>query len=61
MPVLNSLGGAVIANQNLQTIYPMNGATRQARSILSWGIVPNSCNFMPIWGNALNYRIRLNQ
>ncbi|HYR89207.1 MAG TPA: hypothetical protein VE422_34340 [Terriglobia bacterium] len=49
------------ANQNLQTIQPMNGATRQARSILSWGFPPNGCGFMPIWGNALNYRIRLDQ
>jgi hypothetical protein len=31
------------------------------RSILSWGFPPNNCNFMPIWGNALNYRIRLDQ
>jgi hypothetical protein len=49
------------ANQNLQTIYPMNGATRNARSILSWGFTPTDCNFVPIWGNALNYRIRLDQ
>ena len=50
------------ANQNLQTVYPMNGATRRARSILSWGFSPNNnCAFQPIWGNALNYRIRLDQ
>ena len=49
------------ANQNLQTIYPMNGATRQARSILSWALPPTNCNYTPIWGNALNYRIRLDQ
>jgi hypothetical protein len=49
------------ANQNLQTVYPMNGQTRRARSILSWGFTPNGCNFVPIWGNALNYRIRLDQ
>jgi hypothetical protein len=49
------------ANQNLQTIQPMNGATRRARSILSWQFVPTSCNYQPIWGNALNYRIRLDQ
>ena len=54
---------AVIANANLnlQTIYPMNGQTRRARSILSWAFTPNNCNYTPIWGNALNYRIRLDQ
>jgi hypothetical protein len=49
------------ANDNLQTIYPMDGTTRRARSILSWAFTPTSCNFTPIWGNALNYRIRLDQ
>jgi len=49
------------ANQNLQTIYPMDGQTRRARSILSWGFQPTSCNYVPIWGNALNYAIRLDQ
>jgi hypothetical protein len=51
----------VNANQNLQTIYPMSGQTRRARSILSWGLTPTDCNYRPIWGNALNYRIRLDQ
>jgi hypothetical protein len=52
---------AVIANahENLGTVYPMNGQTRRARSILSWGFTPTNCNYQPIWGNALNYRIRL--
>lgn len=49
------------ANQNLQTVQPMNGQTRRARSILSWALTPTSCNYTPIWGNALNYRIRLDQ
>jgi hypothetical protein len=49
------------ANDNLQTIQPMNGQTRRARSILSWAFPPTDCNFTPIWGNALNYRIRLDQ
>jgi hypothetical protein len=54
---------AVIANANdkLGLVYPMNGATRRARSILSWAFKPTGCNFTPIWGNALNYRIRLDQ
>jgi hypothetical protein len=49
------------ANDNLQTIYPLNQATRRAKSILSWAFTPTSCNFTPIWGNAVNYRIRLDQ
>jgi hypothetical protein len=49
------------ANENLQTIQPMNNMTRTARSILSWALPPTSCNYNPIWGNALNYRIRLDQ
>jgi hypothetical protein len=54
---------AVITNatENLGLIQPMNNQTRRARSILSWQIPPNSCDFQPIWGNALNYRIRLDQ
>lgn len=47
------------ANDNLDTVYPMNGETRGARSILSWGFEPTSCNYQPIWGNAIDYRIRL--
>jgi hypothetical protein len=49
------------ANDNLRTIYPMDGSTRRARSILSWELRPTDCNYTPIWGNALNYRIRLDQ
>jgi hypothetical protein len=66
----NALGGqrppwqfAVIANAhaNLPTVYPMTGQTRRARSILSWGFTPTHCEYQPIWGNALDYRIRLDQ
>jgi hypothetical protein len=49
------------ANENLQLIQPMNNTTRRVRSILSWAFPPTNCNFQPIWGNALNYRIRLVQ
>jgi len=49
------------ANSNLQTVYPMDGTSRRARSILSWAFTPTNCNFTPIWGNAVNYRIRLDQ
>jgi hypothetical protein len=51
----------VNANSNLQLIQPMNGQTRNARSILSWNLRPTDCNYTPIWGNALNYRVRLDQ
>jgi hypothetical protein len=49
------------ATENLQTLQPMNNQTRLARSILSWQLPPTNCNYIPIWGNALNYRIRLDQ
>ena len=49
------------AKENLQTVQPMNNQTRRARSILSWALPPDSCDYQPIWGNALNYRIRLDQ
>jgi len=49
------------ATMNLQTIQPMNNQTRNARSILSWELPPTGCNYVPIWGNALDYRIRLDQ
>jgi hypothetical protein len=49
------------ANENLPAIYPMSGQTRRARSILSWALTPTDCNYTPIWGNAVNYRIRLDQ
>ena len=47
------------ANQNLQTVYPLNGQMRRARSILSWGFQPTSCSFKPSWGDVLEYQIRL--
>lgn len=49
------------ANNNLHLVQPMNGAQRNARSILSWGLQPTSCTYRPIWGTVLNYRIRLDQ
>jgi hypothetical protein len=49
------------ANHNLGLVQPMNGANRRARSILSWNFQPTGCDFVPIWGNAVNYRIRLDQ
>jgi hypothetical protein len=49
------------ARQNLQTVLPLNGQTRYARSILSWEFVPTHCEYKPIWGNAIDYFIRLDQ
>jgi hypothetical protein len=51
----------VSATENLHVVYPMDGSTRRAKSILSWNFRPTDCNYTPIWGNALNYRIRLDQ
>ncbi|PHV11537.1 hypothetical protein CSQ89_10340 [Chitinimonas sp. BJB300] len=49
------------ANNNINLVQPMSGLTRQARSILSWQLQPTDCNYRPIWGNVLDYQIRLNQ
>jgi len=38
----------------------LDGKTYRARSILSWGLSPgNDCSYQPIWGNAIDYQIRL--
>ena len=54
---------AVVANavQNLDLVQPQSGATRTARSILSWNLRPTSCYYIPVWGVAIDYRIRLDQ
>lgn len=49
------------ANRNLPLVQPMDQSTQAARSILSWGLRPTSCTYQPIWGNWLDYRIRLDQ
>jgi hypothetical protein len=38
---------------------PNKGQTYLARSILSWELVPTHCKYAPIWGNAIDYQIRL--
>lgn len=38
---------------------PLNGMTYAARAILSWAWAPNNCNFRPVWGNQIDFRIRL--
>jgi len=49
------------ANNNLQLVQPMSGEPRKARSILSWQLRPTSCDYKPIWGNVVDYPIRLDQ
>jgi hypothetical protein len=49
------------ATQNLYLVQPLTGQTRNARSILSWNQPPQSCNDQMIWGDAIDYRIRLDQ
>ena len=49
------------ATENLATIQPMNNQTRRAKSILSVAAAADQLQMPPIWGNALNYRIRLDQ
>lgn len=49
------------ANRNLPLVQPMDQSPQRARSILSWGMRPTSCTYQPIWGNWLDYRIRLDQ
>jgi hypothetical protein len=53
----------VITNavDNLQNLQPMNGATRTVRSILSWNLKPTGCDYKPIWGNVIEYRVRTDQ
>lgn len=51
-------GVVIQANPRLASL-ANNGATLPARAILSWAIPPANCNAVPIWGNAVNFRIRL--
>lgn len=49
------------ANDNLTLVQPMNQQARRARSILSWNLRPTDCNYQPIWGNVIDYQVRLDQ
>ncbi len=35
-----------------------NAPTKTVRAILSWFSAPTGCNFQPIWGNIVQFRIR---
>jgi len=54
---------AVVANavDNVSLLQPMSGQARKARSILSWNFRPTGCSYQPIWGDVLDYTIRLDQ
>lgn len=49
------------ANDNLTAVQPMSGAARVVRSILSWQLEPTGCDYQPIWGNVIEYKVRLDQ
>ena len=51
-------GGVRTSNGGNNTVTTTNGPTRKARAILSWFVHPTGCNFVPVWGNAVNFRIR---
>lgn len=51
-------GVAVAADPQLHTA-AVNGQSLQARAILSWTLIPNNCNYVPIWGNQADFFIKL--
>jgi hypothetical protein len=48
----------VQANPQLHTAL-VNGQSLKARLILAWTQQPNVCNFVPIWGNWADFKIKL--
>lgn len=54
----NPLGGVRTSNTGATTTTVTNGPTRNARAILSWALAPTNCNYVPYWGNVVNFRIR---
>ena len=51
-------GGLRTTNDGASTTTKTNGPTLQARAILSWFVEPTGCNYVPFWGNVVNFRIR---
>jgi len=51
-------GGLRTTNTGAHAANDTNGPTRKVRAILSWMIAPTGCNFHPIWGNVVDFRIR---
>jgi hypothetical protein len=54
----NPFGGLRTSNTGNVTTTTTNGPTRKARAILSWNVAPTGCNFRPVWGNVVDFRIR---
>jgi hypothetical protein len=52
-------GGPRTSNGGANTTTTTNGPSLQARAILSWFVAPTGCNFVPQWGNVVNFQIRL--
>ena len=54
---------AVVQSNAKLLARPSNGQSLRARAILSWMINPMTgavpCNFVPVWGNRSDFRIRL--
>ena len=55
----NPFGGFRTSNAGATTTSVTNGPTRTVRAILSWFDAPTGCNYVPVWGNVLDFRIRL--
>lgn len=52
-------GVMAFANENMSLVQPLDGRPANARSILSWALEPTGCDYRPIWGNVIDYKIRL--
>lgn len=51
-------GGVRTSNTGNSTTTVTNGPTRNARAVLSWFVEPTGCNYVPVWGNVVNFRVR---
>lgn len=54
----NPFGGLRTSNAGSTTTTVTNGPTRRVRAILSWFLPPARCDFVPVWGNVFEFRIR---
>lgn len=52
-------GGLRTTLEGESTTTKTSGPTRRARAILSWAAAPTGCDYSPVWGNVINFRIRL--